>query len=258
METRPLCSVIIPCYNQGGYLPEAVESVRASAYPNLEIIVVDDGSTDPETVRMLENLPRGPRLRILRQENQGLAGARNAGIRHAGGKYILPLDADDRIHPQFIAKAVEVLERREEVGIVGCNVEFFGDRSGRYFLPPFRFPGILLRNAFVCSSVFRRSDWAAVGGYRRNMVFGGEDWDFWISIVELGREAVRLDEVLFYYRKHGFSMLDDARKPANIRFIRRRIRENHRELFRRHRWALWMDRMRWFWMRHCVAPERWN
>jgi len=93
-----LVSVIIPCYNQGQYLTESIGSVLASDHQKIEIIVVDDGSTDPETCRILGGLDY-PKTRLIRRENGGLAAARNSGIAAAQGRYILPLDADDRIGP---------------------------------------------------------------------------------------------------------------------------------------------------------------
>ena len=94
-------SVIIPCYNQGAYLNEAVESILAQSYRDFEIIVVNDGSTDEETNRLLSGYDR-QQTRVLHTENQGLSSARNNGIREAQGEYILPLDADDRIDPTYL------------------------------------------------------------------------------------------------------------------------------------------------------------
>ena len=113
----PLISVIIPCYNQGQYLAESIGSALASDYQELEIIVVDDGSTDPETIALLDQLAYS-KTRLIRQENRGLAAARNWGIAEAQGTYILPLDADDRIGPQYISQAVAALAADTELGIV--------------------------------------------------------------------------------------------------------------------------------------------
>jgi len=101
----PLVSIIIPCYNQGRYLAESIGSVLASDFTELEIIVVDDGSTEPETRRILDMLEY-PKTRLIRRANGGLAAARNSGIAEAQGRYILPLDADDRIGPEYLGQAV--------------------------------------------------------------------------------------------------------------------------------------------------------
>lgn len=255
-KDRPLCSVVIPCFNPGNYLREAVESALASRYPAVEVFIVDDGSAEEETRRLLREYASCPRTQVHYQPHQGPSAARNEAIRRSAGKYILPLDADDRIHPDFISRAVDALERNEKAGMVSCGVEYFGNRTGRCRLPPYRFPGILLRNSFVSSCVFRRADWAAVGGYKTNMRHGGEDWDFWISLIELGREVVQLDDVLFYYRQHGPSRTSGSMKPNHLRETNRMVRENHEPLFRRNRWALLKDRVRWFGVRHGLMPEK--
>ena len=96
----PAVSVVIPCYNQGQYLAEAVASVNAQTFTDWEIVVVDDGSTDPTTQRLLTAFTH-PRARLVRSANGGLAAARNLGISHAAGRFILPLDCDDRIAPTY-------------------------------------------------------------------------------------------------------------------------------------------------------------
>ena len=96
MSYVPQVSVIIPCYNQGRYLDDAITSVLVQTYQNFEILIVDDGSTEPETIEILQDYQQ-PKTRIIRTENQGVATARNLGIAQAQGTYILPLDADDKI-----------------------------------------------------------------------------------------------------------------------------------------------------------------
>ena len=122
-------SIIITCHNLGAYLQEAVDSALAQNYSDFEVLVVDDGSTDPATVALLDRLVADPRLRVFRNPNQGVAFARNFGIDNAAGEYILPLDADDRILPDYIARAVEVLDAHPEVGFVSCHYRTFGLRE---------------------------------------------------------------------------------------------------------------------------------
>ena len=105
----PRVSIIMPCYNQGQYVAEAVDSVLGQTFHDFEIIIINDGSTDQETISTLESFDR-PKCLILHTTNQGLAAARNNGIREARGEYILPLDADDRIAPTYLEKAVRVLD----------------------------------------------------------------------------------------------------------------------------------------------------
>jgi glycosyltransferase involved in cell wall biosynthesis len=115
MSHVPQVSVIIPCYNQGRYLDDAITSVLVQTYQNFEILIVDDGSTEPETIEILQDYQQ-PKTRIIRTENQGVATARNLGIAQAQGTYILPLDADDKIADSYLEKAVTLLEGNEQLG----------------------------------------------------------------------------------------------------------------------------------------------
>lgn len=200
MNSSPLVSVIIPCYNQGQYLDEAVKSVLAQTYAPIEIIVINDGSTDQETVRLLQTYEQ-PHLKLIHTENRGVAAARNTGVQQATGEYILPLDADDRLAPLFLEKTVPVLNTSPQVGIVYSQAERFGNQTGLIDLPPYHFPSILLGNMIFSTGLYRRTDWEQAGGYNENMIWGWEDYDFWLSLIELGRDVVQIPEVLFSYRQ---------------------------------------------------------
>lgn len=225
----PMLSVIIPCYNQGQYLAESIGSVLTSNYNDLEIIVVDDGSSDPVTCRILEQLDY-PQTRLIRQENRGLAGARNSGIAQASGVYILPLDADDRIGPQYLSQAVAALEEDPNLGIVYCRAEKFGAESGPWRLPTYSRWRMGLGNVIFCSAVFRRVDWQQAGGYAADLQQGWEDWDFWLSLLELGRTVRCLDLVGFYYRKQANSMATAMRSYLKAR-LHYRMLDQHRSFF---------------------------
>lgn len=222
-------SVIIPCYNQGAYLDEAVDSVLDQTYEDFEIVIVNDGSTDPHTIELLANYRR-PKTGVLHTVNQGLAAARNAGITAALGEYILPLDADDKIGPLYLEKAVAVLEGSPDVGIVYCLGRLFGAAERMVAAPEFSVRKMLFSNLIFASGFFRRADWRAVGGYNPNMRHGCEDWDFWLSLIELGRTAYRIPEVLFHYRIKEVSMnasMDAARRvDMHLQLMR-----NHPALF---------------------------
>ncbi len=195
----PILSVIIACYNMGVYIDETVESVLAQTFGDYEIIIVDDGSDDPGTISKL-NVLSGRGFTVLKTENCGVAAARNSGIKLARGRYILTLDADDLIAPSYLEKAVRVLEENPDTGIVSCDAELFGDASGVRTFPDFSMERLLSENILLATSVFRKSDWQAVGGYRTVMKFGWEDWDFWIAMARLRIQIVRIPETLFKYR----------------------------------------------------------
>ena len=195
----PKVSVIIPCYNLGAYLDEAVSSVLAQPFTDFEILVVNDGSTDPETCRLLADYSR-PKTRVIHTGNMGVSSARNRGILEAGGEYILPLDADDRIGEGYLEQAVTVLNERQDVGIVYCRGELFGELNGEWDTPEFSLPHQLLDNLIFSAAMFRKEDWQDTRGYDPAMKHGWEDWDFWLSILDGGKQAFRLPEILFFYR----------------------------------------------------------
>ncbi len=195
----PKVSVVIPCYNQGRYLDEAVSSVLGQSFTDFETLIVNDGSNDPETCSLLASYGR-PKTRVIHTENGGVSAARNRGINEAGGEYILPLDADDRIAPSYLEQAVTILDRCPAVGIVYGEAEFFGARSGPMSLPSYSPFCILWENSIFSAAVFRKEGWQRAGGYRPVMRQGWEDWDFWLTMTELGLGVVRLPEVVLQYR----------------------------------------------------------
>ncbi len=227
---EPTISIVTPCYNDGEYLGEAIESVLGQTYQNFEIIIVDDGSTNERTHRDLNKLDH-PKIRVIRTAHQGLANARNCAIEASRGKYILPVDADDKIGETYLEKAVAILEANENIGIVYSKAEFFGEASGEWELPPYRFPNILLGNVIFCSAFYRKGDWATVKGYNSNMVYGWEDYDFWLSLIELGREVVRIPETLFFYRKRSNSMIR-AMGRDQLLYSYAQLLKNHSQLYR--------------------------
>jgi glycosyltransferase involved in cell wall biosynthesis len=196
-------SVIIPCYDHGQFIGDAIDSVMNQTYRDFEIIVVNDGSTDPYTNRLLESYQS--LCRVIVTKNRGVGAARNTGIAESTGSYILPLDADDKIADSYLEKAVAVLDSNANVGIVYCHAEFFGEKTGKWELPEYSFPEILLRNVIFCSGFYRKNDWQAVNGYNANMKCWA-DYDLWLSLIELGREVVCLPETLFFYRQRSGSM----------------------------------------------------
>jgi glycosyltransferase involved in cell wall biosynthesis len=232
-----LVSVIIPCYNQGRYLAESIGSVLASGYAACEIVVVDDGSTDPDTCRILAALDY-PRTRLIRRPNGGLAAARNSGITAANGTYILPLDADDRVGPAYLAQAVAAFESDDRLGIVYCRAEKFGAETGPWRLPAYRRWRMRLGNVIFCSALYRKADWATVGGYDEQLRRGWEDWDFWLSLLELGRRVRCLELTGFYYRKNPASMA--AGMAAGLKTeLHRRLMSKHARFFSG--WSGWLS-----------------
>ncbi len=207
----PLLSVIIPCFNYGKFVAEAIQSVLNQTFKNLEIIVVEGGSTDPATVtevRRLESLGL-PKTRFYYREERHLAGDnRNFGISMARGRYICCLDADDTIRPRYLEVAVFLAETFG-YDVVSPSVECSGGSSEKWLVQDPYFPGILNENQIATVAVFRRSAWAHVGGFRDwgvDELHIPEDWDFWIRMLGHGFRGVSIREPLMLYRVHGESL----------------------------------------------------
>jgi len=225
----PKVSVIVPCYNYGRFILETLESVKNQTCQDYEIIVVNDGSTDPFTVDLLKNLDF-PKTRVIHTSNQGLPAARNNGIAIAKAEIILPLDSDDKIAPAYIEKAVTLMESDKEIGIVYCKADFFGEKKGIWKLPPFTLEGILIHNLIFPSGFYRKSDWLKVGGYNSNMKYGWEDWDFWISIISLGRKVICIPDIFFHYRVRNGSMVTKMTAERRLE-MRTQVFHNHEAFY---------------------------
>jgi len=206
MDTQPKVSVIIPCFNLGQYLEEAVDSVFAQTFQDFEIIIVNDGSTDEATINLLADFKR-PRTRVFFTENRGLPAARNLAIEKSRGRYICALDADDKFHPLFLEKTVSVLDANPSIAFVSTWIEIFGSENWIWRQERCDFPKLLAECVVLTASPVRRKAIEAVGGYDDRLFSdGNEDWDLWISLVEKGFSGTIIPEVLFYYRRRPGSM----------------------------------------------------
>lgn len=211
-----LVSIVIPCYKQAQYLPDAIESCLAQTYKNIEIIVVNDGSPDNTS----EVAIKYPQVRLIEQANKGLSGARNSGIRSSRGKWIVTLDADDKIHPLFIEKTIG------KADIVSTYIRTFGDQNNTW-KPPVEVPQFkhfIKHNCINCCSLFKREVFIATGGFDETMKKGYEDWEYWTHAAKLGFTFHIVKDELFFYRRHGKTMFHDAlsHHVANCNYIRQK------------------------------------
>ncbi len=226
-------SVIVPCYNHGCYLADSLGSLLAQTYPYFECIIVNDGSSD-NTIEAAEEFTRkDSRFKLLNIENGGLSNARNTGIKAATGDLILPLDADDKIDPTYIEKAVRVLADNPDIDIVYCDAQLFGKKNNKWILPEYSLELILGQNCIFCSAIYRRSSYMRTNGYNVNMRGGYEDWDFWLSMIEKGSKVHKINECLFHYRIRSLSMARSMSKEDKSR-LRKQIYLNHKELYNSH------------------------
>lgn len=209
--SSPTVSVLIPCFNLGEYLDEAVTSVLAQTFTDFEILIVDDGSTDPETIRLLDRYER-PQTQVFRTLNRGLAAARNYLVGRATGRYLCALDADDKLHPLFFEKTVALLESDPSLAFVSTHLQMFGDEQRIWpDNPRCDLTTLLCEDTVMTPAMVRREVVLSVGSYDQNMPHqGDEDWDLWLSIVEAGHRGIILPDVLFYYRRRRGAMCDQC------------------------------------------------
>jgi glycosyltransferase involved in cell wall biosynthesis len=191
-------SVILPLYNGQRYLREAVESVRLQEYPSLEIIVVDDGSTDG-SASLVDEL--GEDLLYLYQSHRGPSAARNTGLGVAGGELVAFIDADDLWPPGKLDLQVERLLNEPELVVVSGRVQYFGLDSGVVRRMRFEGPDQTVINVNLGSAVFRRSVFERVGGFDESL-FNWEDLDWFLRAKEMGVRIKILRQITLRYRMH--------------------------------------------------------
>ncbi|MBD8488383.1 glycosyltransferase family 2 protein [Echinicola sp. CAU 1574] len=235
LENKNLVSVIIPCYNQGKYLRETVISVLNSSHKPLEIIIVNDGSTDDSLMIAQEIQQEFPQIEIIDQENGGVSSARNTGIEAAKGEIILPLDGDDLISDNYIEEAVKALNTKPEVKVVYCQGIKF-DESGQksWNLKPFSRHELALDNMIFHAALYRKADWKRAGKYSVEMRYmGREDWEFWIKMLKDEGEVEQLPFIGYYYR---LTPTSKRKKTATTEKKRERIaflNQQHQDFFNR-------------------------
>ena len=227
----PRLSVVIPCYNQGEYLAEAVASVERSVEEPCDLIIVNDGSTEGRTHEVLDVL-RSAGYYVIDQENSGLSAARNRGIEAARGEYVLPLDADNRLRPGFISAAHNVLDVRSDVGVVYSDRHDFGLRNETVDVPPFDPILLLPFNCIDACALLRKEVWGACGGYDPK-ASPWEDWDLWIGAIERGWLFHHAEVIGFDYRVRPNSMLSADNDEALRRGLYEHVITKHQDLYRR-------------------------
>jgi glycosyltransferase involved in cell wall biosynthesis len=213
-------TVVIACFNYGGYLREAVDSARAEG---AAVVVVDDGSTEVVTELPAE-------VELLRQENQGVARARNAGLARAETAFVLFLDADDHLVPGALATLRAPLDADARLGFSYGRMKFFGDWEGELRFPPYDPYALLYRHTIGLSALARREVLEDTGGFDPDFS-NFEDWELWVNALAHGWRGEQVDAVTVEYRKHAGSKVSRDR-PA-YRNVLRRMQQKHADLYRR-------------------------
>ena len=221
-QPADLVSVIIPAYNAVSYIKDTLDSVFAQTYPSFEVIVVNDGS--PDTVALEELLaPYGDRIVYIKQENRGLSGARNTGLRAATGSMVALLDADDLWMPDYLEGQTRFLNEHPEFDLVYCNARFFGDSvyDGKEYMDVCPSSGeatsaaIISRRCHVFVSVTARAEVLKNVGFDESLR-SCEDFDCWLRLTAAGHRIGYHRKLLVRYRKHSASLSANPARMAEF------------------------------------------
>jgi glycosyltransferase involved in cell wall biosynthesis len=204
---KELLSVVIPYYNMGRFLPETIQSIRSSEYKNIEIVLVNDGSTEPESITALAAYAKDPSIRIIHKKNAGLALARNTGALEAKGEFIAFLDPDDTVAPPYYKHAVRILKAKTNISFAGAWCRYFGasDNVWPNFSP--EPPYALLHNTMSTGAlVFKTKHFLDAGLNDARMIYGMEDYESLVGMLAKGYRGVAFPETWFNYRIRKDSM----------------------------------------------------
>ncbi|QNR85308.1 glycosyltransferase family 2 protein [Pedobacter riviphilus] len=227
-------SVVIPCFNHGHFIQEAIDSVLLLEDDGIEIIIVDDGSTESYTKNKLESLKNAGHT-VINHQNRGLGFTRNRGIAKAKGKYILPLDADNKIYTKHLYKALELLDQ-DICDIVYGNPIYFGEEieSRKFKVKEFDGIELFFGNYIDACAIFKKEVWYQLGGYDDQMPFNGnEDWEFWIHAFIKNFRFNYINKDMYYYRIVSNSMLANVQETdkenLNYQYI---VKKHYMDMFK--------------------------
>ncbi len=221
-------TVVISCLNYGAFLPEAISSVKGQHGGPARVLVVDDGSTDPGTLGVLDELEHDDGLELIRQSNAGAAAARNSGLRRVHTPYALVLDADDMLPPDALARLRVALDADARAGYAYGHIQFFGTRDGLMRMPPFDPWRLLFRHIVGPTALIRREVIEATQGYDAEFRHY-EDWEIWLHALAAGWSGRQVDFPGLLQRKHGTSKYDADRASYHEYFAR--LQAKHRDLY---------------------------
>lgn len=177
-----LISIIIPCFNAEKYISETLDSVINQTYQNIEVIAIDDGSTDDTLKVLYEYQQKMPNLKVISQQNTYCIIARQNAIAYAKGEYLVCLDSDDKLHPTYVEKCIE-LAQKDDLDIVYTDAQYFDAINKKWDLPEFKLPDFLHCNCIYVTAMIGKSAFDAVGGFDTSLTHF-EDWDLFISIIK--------------------------------------------------------------------------
>lgn len=233
MNTKSDVTAIIPCYNDGEYINQALYSVLNQTVVPDKIIIIDDGSQEA-TKQVLATL-KHPTLQIIYQQNKGVSVARNNAIKMATTSYILNLDADDYYEPTFIEKALLLIKNDKVAAVNSLFRTFKGENETIETIIPLGggVKDFIIKNNGISNALFKRECWEQVGGFDEKMHNGYEDWEFWIAILKNNWRMEIIPEVLSHCRKKKISRDKIAFQKHDFE-LRKYIFEKHKEVYLAH------------------------
>lgn len=218
-KNQPLVSVIMPIYNYGNMFQKSIESVFNSTYSNIELVIINDGSTNEYVLNKLDSLKNHPNIKIINQENSGPSVARNVGINNSNGEFILPLDSDDMISPEYIQTCINIIKRDENISPVYCDTNHVGQISGIEQRPDWSKDRLIQGPFIVNCSMFSKKSFIECGGYDESMK-GWEDYELWVRMMVNGYIGKRIPKPMFTYFHH-----------ENDGTVSTEANKNHQELY---------------------------
>jgi glycosyltransferase involved in cell wall biosynthesis len=229
MINNPKVSIIIPCFNNSKTIIESINSVVNQNYRELEIIIVNDGSTDEseEIIEKYISLNDKRLINLINQNNQGPSAARNNGAKIANGKYLLFLDGDDKIDINYLTKCINIFEENKNLSIVYTKSEYFGAKKGSWKLLDFKIERFLVQNIIPITALIKKIDFDECLGFDENLKFA-EDWDLWIKIIKRNDNVFKIKEPLFFYRK------DETKKSITDTIKQDEIEKSYLYIYDKH------------------------
>lgn len=224
---NPKVSFIIPYFNSGKTIRETIDSIRTQTYPNYDIWIINDGSSDEFSNEILKELETDEKIKILNQENSGPSIARNKAIRESDAAIIVPLDADDLIEKDALSNAIPILLKDDKIGVVYGNFEFFGAENKVKIQQEFQIEQQLLWNQVAACCFIKKEVFKTAGFYDEYLSKPGlEDWEFWIRVYQSGWEFSKIEETQFKVRvNHHSRTFQVANK--NIDIIKEYVYKKH-------------------------------
>lgn len=222
-------SIIVPCYNNEKWVGETIESIKNQTYDSWECIIVNDGSTDNSQAVIEENIKGDSRFTLVNTENNGVGHARNIALNLCKGEYVLPIDSDDLLEPDYTLNGVDFLDRNKDYSLYYGRAEVLSDNPF-YTTHLYKdYPTMLMFDCICVSGIYRKEHALSVGGYNEE-IKALEDFEFWVRYLYHNDKIMLSDEIGFKYR-----MRDDSRhhslEPKQRYLIRKKIINLNKEIY---------------------------